>query len=297
MRPLIVEGMRGLGDNIYQRPFIRAAAARGPVYLSTPWPEFFDDLDGVRFIKPRTELRTQAGNIERQDDGRWSKPPPGAETVTIRYGSADFRRGTLIDAMERALPLDGVPLTFDLPDMGPSPIRSDKPIAVVRPVTVRSEWRNEARNPQPEYVGQIALDLRRTHTVVALAHLAPGQEWALSMPPHDINCTMGQLSVRQALALIKAAHVVVGAVGWIVPAAIALKTPAFVVLGGQGGHNAPDKITDSRMDLSRIGWATPDNFCRCETMRHKCDKRISTLREQWEAWKSATLSSGEPAIS
>ena len=63
--------------------------------------------------------------------------------------------------------------------------------------------------------------------------------------------------------------------------AIALGTPTFVVLGGNGGMNAPDRLIDRRMDASMLGFAMPDRFCRCMDMRHTCDKTNSNLMAQW----------------
>jgi hypothetical protein len=177
------------------------------------------------------------------------------------------------------------PALFDLPDMGPSPIISDRPIAVVRPVTVRSEWRNEARNPRPEYVNVLAAELMATHTVVAIADLAPGEEWLIGqLPPAHHHFVAGELAVRELLALVRDADIIIGGVGWIVPAGLALKVKTFIVLGGHGGHNAPEKITDPRLDLRHIGFAIPENFCRCTNMLHNCDKRIADPLGQFSRW-------------
>jgi hypothetical protein len=177
------------------------------------------------------------------------------------------------------------PALFTLPDMGPAPIVSERPIAVVRPVTVRTEWRNEARNPLPEYVNAIAAELMATHTVVAVADLAPKEEWLLGpSPPAHWYFMAGEFSVRELLALVRDADVVVGGVGWIVPAGLALNVRTFVVLGGHGGHIAPMKITDPRLDLSRIGFAVPEDFCRCTNMLHHCNKRIADPMGQFFRW-------------
>jgi hypothetical protein len=104
------------------------------------------------------------------------------------------------------------------------------------------------------------------------------------MPPHHQAFINGELDVLQLLALLATADVIVGGVGFIVPAAIAAKVKAFVLLGGQGGHNAPEKITDPRFDLTRIGFAFPDRFCRCSNMMHRCDKNNSQLAKQWITW-------------
>lgn len=281
--------MKGLGDSIYQRPFVRALTQRREVYLQTPWPELYADLD-VRFVRTRTELRTQAIN-EARNRARYVEPP--IEATRAGFGYAGSLAGSNIAAcMERRVPLGAEPFVFDLPDMGPAPFRADdRPYAVVRPVTIRSEWRNEARNPDPRYVAEIAAELRKTHAVVLVAHLAERQEWlAGELPPHDLAFITGELNVREMLALVREADVVVGGVGWIVPATIALRRPAFVILGGQGGHNAPARITDPRMDLSRLGWARPDQFCRCENMSHRCPKEISDLPNQWAAFRAGMSS-------
>jgi hypothetical protein len=150
---------------------------------------------------------------------------------------------------------------------------------------VRAEWHNEARNPRPEYVAAIAAELMATHTVVAIADLAPDEEWLVGeMPPAHHYLLHGELAVRELLALIRDAAVVIGGVGWIVPAGLALKIKTFVVLGGHGGHNAPAKLTDPRLDLSRIGFAIPEAFCQCTNMLHDCEKTIADPLRQFSRW-------------
>jgi hypothetical protein len=279
--------MWGLGDCTYSRPFVRAAMTKYEVWLETPWPELYDDLD-IRFVRgwrPR-RLRTQLRNMARQPADRWSCPPPMQE-IAISYGG----NMSIIVALERkwsSLKVGFDPALFDLPDMAPAPIMAKRPIAVVRPVTVRAEWRNQARNPRPEYVAALAAELMTTHTVVAIADLEAGQEWAVGeLPPAHHHLVRGELNVRELLALVRAADVVIGGVGWIVPAGLALETRTFVVLGGHGGHNAPEKITDPRLDLSRIGFAMPEAFCRCTNMLHDCDKRIADPIRQFRRWSSS----------
>lgn len=285
---LLIQGMRGLGDNLFQRPFVRAACERrANVYLETPWPELYADLP-VRPVATATPLRTQALNEARQPAALWSTPPAAVELRRFSYGHGALRRGSIVQALERTVPLGRTPFAFDLPPLGPSPAieTGGKPLALVRPVTVRREWRNPARNPRPEYLAEIAGSLMATHHVVCVAHLAAGEEWLDGpLPPHHQALIAGELDVRQLLALVRAAAVAVGGVGWLVPAAIAAGTPAFIILGGQGGHNGPAKITDPRMNLTRLGYATPDRFCGCDQMGHRCDKRISNLPAQWAAFR------------
>lgn len=73
---------------------------------------------------------------------------------------------------------------------------------------------------------------------------------------------------------------------------IAYKTPVFVVAGGRGAHNAPEIVTAPEMDLRRVGWAIPENYCRCHEWNHQCDKRIVNFDSKFEAWLNEVVLSG-----
>lgn len=278
--------MLGLGDNIMQRPFVRAAAGRGgKVYLDTPWPELYADLPGVLPVRSKTRLRTQAKN-ERASAIRWNYPPASIPLRRLAYGAAAMEQMNIYQALESCLPLDGAPFVLDLPPLPTVGLDTGgRPLAVIRPVTERKEWLNPARNPRPEYVAELAARLALTHYVVCIADLEEGQEWLMGdLPFCDQALIRGELSTMEALALVAQADMVVGGVGWIVPAALAAGRPAFIVLGGQGGHNAPEKVTDERIDLTRIGFARPGRYCLCTDKSHNCDREIGDLLEQFEAW-------------
>jgi len=275
---VIIHSMRGLGDNIYQRAFVRAVG--GPLWLDTPWPELYRDIPGVRFLRPSTGLRTQSKNIELQPGDFWQTPPRRARQIRVQYGAAGIVRG-----MQRSFGRD--PRAFDLPDFGMSPVSGR--YAVVRPVTVRSEWLAETRNPLPEYIAECAAQLRDDGiTVVSVADLVDGHEWALDpLPAADVVLHHGQLRVSELLALVRGAELVVGGIGWLLPAAIAAGVPGWFICGGQGGYNAPELLTSPKfMDLSRVGFAVPDKFCRCREKRHTCDKRIENHAEKFSAWRA-----------
>lgn len=284
MTPLFVRGMRGLGDNLFQRPFIRAAAAARPVYIETPWPEIYSDLGGVYPVRAATTLRTQAKSAAAWR-GEWHRPPAGAQEVAIGYTGADLRRRSITETIERQIGPSEEPIRFDLPaDI--TRHRALARYAVVRPVTVRKEWRNEARNPYPEHVAQVAALMRaRGLAVVLVADLERGAEDLVGeLPPHDQAHLAGELSVRQLMSLVAGASAVAGGVGWILPAGVAAHVPTFIVQGGQHAHNAPHVITDKRMRLDKVGWARPDYPCGCDDMLHNCRKRISNLPAQFDTW-------------
>lgn len=283
MRPVYVQGMWGLGDNIYQRPFVERLARRARVFLDTPWPELFEDFD-VRFVRGQRNLRTQLKNIQRQHPGRWAPPPPRIPPMRIHYS---LNNASIIAEMAHcfgeteqvilSLPAAKEAWLVKPATAGTSVFPQPRPIALVRPVTVRTEWLNAARNPLPEYVHQVAEWLMPSHHVIVVADLAPGQETLVgNMPPHHDAYLQGELTVDRLLALVASADVIVGGVGWLVPAAVAAGKRAFVVLGGQGGHNAPEKILAPWWG-HKLTFAQPDRFCRCNNMRHNCEKTISNL--------------------
>lgn len=283
---VLIKGMWGLGDNVFARPFIRAACEKYDVFLQTPWPELYEDLP-IRFVRVDRRLRTQQKNVDRQPALRWHKPPKGARSIQVNYGRR-LKSGTIVGAIGECFAALGVKWTsspFDLPAFSPPPFIARRPIAIVRPATLRKEWLNQARNPLPQYLGELSRKLAETHEVVAVADLADGEEWLDGeMPFAHRFYVKGELDLRSLLALVQAADVMVGGVGWIVPVSIACRRKAFVVLGGNGGHNHPTKITDPRMDLSRIGFAWPPQFCSCTDSLHACTKTIPDLMAQFDRW-------------
>lgn len=275
---MFIKGMYGLGDNIYQRAFIRELT--GEIYLDTPWPQIYSDLSNVRPVAINTKLRTHAKNIASQAPEIWHQAPVKVDKrIQYQHGERSLMNTSILEAMKHCLGVK--PKIFDLPKFTSPKI--DSPYAVVRPVTLRSEWMNSARNPKAEYISSAA-QIIRSHgvKVVSLADLKDCVEWADELPVSDLAYNHGELSLEEALGLIQGASLVVGGVGWIVPAAIASGVPLITILGGQGRLNAPEKISGAPMDLSRVRWIKPDKFCNCANRSHKCDKFISDFEFKFE---------------
>lgn len=278
--PIVIQTMEGLGDTIYQRPLIRAfmQGREEEIYIRTSWPELLDDLD-VKFVFPATTgLRTQRKNSRRQPDDRWAPAPKRYQHIRPRYmlAAPKTSRLTIVEELGRAFGVHpGAPLSFDLPDMGSSPVRYQR-YAVIRPVTIRREWANVARAPRPEYVARAAELLRQQgYKIVSVADVDGNNEWLEGPAPvADKVFHGGELDVRRLMALCQHADVLVGGVGWIVPAALHLHRPTVIIGGGQGMHNAPWVICDKRMDLSRYEHLLPEPYCECAMHQHKCQKDI-----------------------
>lgn len=296
--PLLIHGMGGLGDGIYTRPFVKAHAARYPVLLSTPWPQLYTDVPNVQFIRPwAMRLRTQRKNVLRKNAAQWVGVPRYTSKVSVHYRLAKPGQ-TILQELEERIGPKGVHVHLDLPVFGPSPVQADRPVAVIRPVSIRREWPNAARNPHASYVARSAELLHEAgYYVVAVADIHPKEEPAvLPLPVADESFIHGELPVEQLMALLQGAEVIVGGIGWIVPAALALPRPAVFINGGQGLHNAPELVTDPRLDCSRVRFIVPDQFCRCGDMRHQCQKTISDFDARFvRALAEATLAPVEVA--
>lgn len=272
---MLINAMRGLGDTIFQRAFIKKFPG---AYVDTPFPQLLDDLD-IKPVRPSTNLRTQRKSMELI--ASWFHRPAQRE-LKIRYGKEG-----IISGMTESFGVD--PGEFDLPDFGSSPAAGE--YVVVRPVTVREEWRADTRNPLPEYVDAAA---RYAHfkglKVVSIADLEVNKEWLIGDAPYaDITYHSGELDVTQLMALIAGAKAVIGGIGWIVPATICYRVPAWIICGGQGGYNAPEKITSPLMGEHKTEFVVPDNFCHCTLKMHDCDKRISNYDARFAEWLDRLL--------
>lgn len=254
------------------------------VYLKTPFMEVYEDLP-VKFVRPESHLRTQAKNIERSKY-KYHTLPEHTPTIRPFYRSEQLRYMNMIDSLGMAY--NCKPSTFDLPNFK-SKIKSDKPICVVRPATIRKEWNAASRNPDPYYIAKVIEFLKETHYIVSIADLDGDLEYALEPLPYaDLRLHEGELTTKELLGLIKAADIVVGGVGFIVPACISYGTRLFCILGGNGMYNSPNKITSESMDLSNVYFARPDNFCNCDSAQHQCDKWITDIKGKFDGFIEQT---------
>ena len=277
---MLIRGMYGFGDSIYQRAFLREYSE--DVYLRTAWPQLYCDLPHVLPVRPATHLRTQMKNVRKQDASIWHDAPLGLGSKRIQYhaGAFSLRHNSILKAMEHHFGV--TPRIFDLPDYGVHD--ASEPYVVVRPSTIRLEWCNPARNPGDGYIREAAAIARDYgFKILSIADLVDGVEWADELPVCDYDYTHGELDMEDLVELVRGASLVIGGVGWIVPAAIATGTPLIVILGGQGGYNAPEKITAPPMDVSRTRWIYPDTFSMSFGKRDRCDKTITNFKYQFES--------------
>jgi len=234
--------MHGLGDGLHQRAVVRELMQKHELWLHTPWPQLYHDLEGLHLLRLEPTLRAMAVNQDRCTVlyGNNQLPPHGTPLETVVYPPLDVKStGSVLGAMAKHL---GVPLgDFRMPvpeawvhQALALPIDWDRPLLVYRPLVERSESRGYAvRNPDHEAYHALFSAIRQRFFVVSLASLAPGNEWKVGpqITP-DLTYEGGELQIETIAALVSLADLVWSAPGFGTVLAQAVCTPAVCVFGG-----------------------------------------------------------------
>lgn len=283
----LVNCMEGIGDQIYMRPYIRLLTETHKVYVKTVMPELFMDLE-VNFVeRPDSIYRTQLKN--KSTRAKFSKEPSSYDvTINTNYSAAALEKFSIVSHFEHifGFELGSSNPVYDLPYLPPHNlvIPSDKKLAIIRPVTYRKEWLCSSRAPKPEYIAWCTRELRAAgYYTISVADTDDVNEWIPGeIPDADLKLHRGELDIYQTLSLMSESDIVVGGSGFIIPAVMSMKKPSlFIIFGGRGLYDNPHKVFSFKADMSKIGWSTPNKFCRCSMMEHNCDKSISDLDTQF----------------
>lgn len=278
----LIRLMSGVGDTFFQRAIIRELLkTTNNVWIINDWPQLWYDLP-VHILPSETNLRVQSENRERS---RFDAPPAGptrirstAYTASILEQNPD---ATIIDALADRLGVD-LPDVIDHSFVVPSEWRwrpnTSKPIAVVRPPTVRREWPARGRNPDPLAFNACVERLMQTHHVVSVAHADPIYEPLVeSIEAHE-RFERGELAIEQVIGLMADSDIVLTGVGMALPICGAIGARCFVLHGGALGLNAPRVTMDQRCDWSSVHACMPDEQCGCYERNHDCPKTTDPQR-------------------
>lgn len=282
---VLIQGMHGLGDNIYQRAVVRQfMERRDEVWLETPWPAIYHDMPELRLVDPKTSLRTQSKNVVREGDRYERSPPKFFDKIKIWYNTNDIQKhGSLPNAMlgQAGCRISGADYRLPVPQEWKDRARSiigfkRKPILVYRPLTARHEWQASAqRNPDPEAYAQIIASIRARFFVISIADVEDGKEWFVGPQIKcDLEFHKGELDVEVLTGLFSLADLVFASPGFALAMAQAVEVPCVTVFGGH---------EDSRSYLQSAQFAPflgidPIDSCNCFNSNHKCDKRIDIVR-------------------
>lgn len=288
MSDILVTSMDGFGDMIYTRPFIKALSKYHNVYLRTVLPKLFSDIPNIKFIKQENKsFRTQQKH--RTDDVEYVAIPEGIKEIAPFYDAKDLAKSSIVGSMFSKFDLPfHEPLEWNLPDFSKDFYESgyadmiprDRKIAIIRPATIRTEWRIHTRNAKPEYIAWVCKVLKEYgYFTISIADLEEGKEWLAEGIDNsaDLKFHKGELGMFGTMHLISMANIVVGGSGFIIPTCASTDTPQFIIFGGRGMYDSPYKVYHPSMNMKKIGWALPQHFCRCTHPMHSCNKEIPTL--------------------
>lgn len=282
-----INSMWGLGDNIFQRPIVAELSKQHYIEINTPWPQLYSDLPNVTPVMEKPlNLRTQLKNVNRNKT-LFSRPSPNPEIkFNLRYNHQSG--GALYEEMVASVPsklqLDTIPRLsmprFYLSHEVACILSNKKPIVIIRPGTIRTEWSSPARNTLPEYLCQAADILRaRGWRIVVIADIQPGAEELVGdLPDFDEAYLRGQLCFEELMALFIGADLIVGEVGWIVPFSYASNQKAIIINGGSLGINAPEIVTPyCHRNDTNVKYIVPDEGCHCKLPRHQCGEESKII--------------------
>lgn len=296
---ILVESMEGVGDCIYQRPFIKQLIGMGhEVYIRVYLHDLYSDIVGLKFLKPKKDYtyRTQEKQRNQQSKIQYAvEPKEFDEIVKPLYSGKDLVHDSIIYTMfhkfgiepnnklEWTLPYFETHKNPEYQNIKKIIYDSGKPLAIMRPSTIRKEWEVYTRSPDPTYLFWVSHVLHEMgYFVISIADANGTDEWIEQPEPYaDMKLHDGELGIYGTLDLMRGASVVVGGSGFIVPACVSLGVPLFVLFGGRGAYDSPYKIFHASMDLRKVGWALPRNFCRCTLNKHNCDKSIPDLDDKF----------------
>lgn len=281
MRPLLVRGMHGLGDNFHQRALMREWMKTREVWLETPWPCLYRDIAGLHVVSKGSGLRTQAKNALRERD-RYDpqQPPAGCEEVRISYSPWGVRKyGSVLAAMCRQSGLDIGDFTLPIPVEWTHRAKgllarwnTSKPILIFRPLIERTEWSGCAsRNPDHAAYARLLASVRDRFFVVSVADTVPGVEWIVG---HEVDADAsyhaGELDVEILVGVFGLASMVFASPGFAVVMAQAVGTPVTVVLGGyESGYSfSAGAVHTPTLAID------PIEPCDCFSHTHRCKKAI-----------------------
>jgi hypothetical protein len=289
LKPVILHGMHGLGDNLHERAIVRELMARHEVWLMTSWPQMYWDLVPELHLQPLGSPIPWMAKNEVARSGLYStaRPPAEAQVIHCAYPWPDAKRSSVLGAMSKRC---GVGLgDFRLP-IAPAwnrfaddlleAIDPDRPLLITRPLLTvfeRNSWgtskAKQARNPDPAAYAELFAGIRERYFVISIADAIPKREQVVLPIAADREYHHGELELETLAALTARASLVYCSPCFLTVLAQAVQTPLVCVFGGFEGANsfAPGARYSPWLPIE------PDNACVCWDWNCRHDKTIDTV--------------------
>lgn len=278
----LVNSMRGMGDNIFQRPYVATLCGLyDKVFIDTPWPHLYADMpSNLILVPPQTNLRTQAKNINV--NSHMYAEGVSSPTATRYRPSYRLRHSrSIYRDFDNRIPRTGFFFHMDPPESWANdlPFDPSEPFCLVRNTTTRREWFVKNRNCRNEYL-QFAAELYKDFTGCKIIEIADidndiekidGEHIKVA----DLRLTKGELSHPNLIWAFKNAASVISCTGFALPLTQMVRANALIIFGG---YELPKWFEHEEHDCPDVLTITPDNPCGCYIKNHNCNLEISEGR-------------------
>jgi ADP-heptose:LPS heptosyltransferase len=284
-KSLYIQGYYGFGDCIYQFPFVKELSKQySKIYLRTPFPQLFDSIPNVEFIKPpATHLSTCKKYMEKYDTKfKTIKEVSPDDSLSFHYQRPHKMGIGMAEAFNNLVPsLDKYPIDWSIP-IKPEwikeakhivhSINTDKKICIIKLPSIRKEWYNIARVGKPDYFQYLIDKYKDEYYFISVGNKKV-ETFLQDTFGIDLCLDNGELSINGIVALTAMSHLVIGYHSFLIALGIATGTKTFCIFGG---YIPPELWIDKkRMDMSKISYVAPNPFCECFNRHHKdCNKEI-----------------------
>lgn len=272
----------GIGDNLYQRPFIKALSIKYDIFLDTPLPEIYHDLD-VTFVNEKPKIYPRIEEISFLH--YWNGFESGINIFDY-FGQRCGYPLHNIETLDNSLPIK---------EEWGFAFRTPKPLCLVRPPTLRKSFINPARNPDIKYFQHLINRHKEDYYFVSIGNLSENETLAgAELTGIDKEFMHGELSIGQVFYLMNISKLVICSPSFFVPAALALGCKCFCIFGG---YVKPELLISPKINTTNFFYAAPEPFCNCRDAMHECNKEINLdiLDQKFDRIKLIKKTIGTPA--
>jgi len=293
-RELYLEGYAGIGDNFWQRPFMKELCKDKIVYLMTYTPQVYWDIPNLRPVRaPYKSFKHHNKLADKVDSTQWYDKPKYVTLIERPDYWVGFKKDLSIsDQFRRSMPIHNYDFSFPIKQEWIEAAHkilhkvgaSNKKVCIVHFPTQRTEWTCAARDPEPRYMQMLIDKYKDDYFFISIADTSFE---SFTEEPRNIDYEFhkGELSLEDIFGLVKVADMVISPNCFLLPMSIAIGTKTF---GVYGGCQKPELFLDDAMDLSKYSQVTPEPFCNCLNPSHECNKKIpkKTVLAKFEELKN-----------
>ncbi|MFA5150909.1 MAG: hypothetical protein WC433_08465, partial [Candidatus Omnitrophota bacterium] len=267
-----VRGFYGFGDCVYQIPFVKELAKHyDTIYLRTPFPQLYDSIPNVKFVKPRlNRLATSNRHIGKYANMYENEDNSINYDLVFHYQRGQKANIGMAESFNNIAPtLIQRPIDWSIPIKKEwiqeahkvlAQIHTKKKICLLKLPSIREEWKNPARVGKPEYFQYLIDKHKKDYYFISLANNRIEKPMAI-FKNIDKRFEQGELTLETIIGLASLSDLIIAYHSYLIALGIATNTKTFCIFGG---YIKPDLWVDyERMSSNIIKYVAPEPFCNC----------------------------------